>query len=106
MRQVLALLLGVLLVGQAVVAWAEPAPKESASQQAVYGAGSVLTTLVYAPIKASFCILGAVSSGFAFPIAGAKTATNIASTTCGGTWAVTPDALKGKERVKFVGGGS
>ncbi len=106
MRQVLALLLGVLLVGQAVVAWAEPAPKESASQQAVYGAGSVLTTLVYAPIKASFCILGAVSSGFAFPIAGAKTATHIAGSTCGGTWAVTPDALKGKERVKFVGGGS
>ena len=90
-------------MGQSAVAWAESAPKENTGQQVAYGTGSVLGTLVYAPVKASFCILGAVSSGFAFPIAGPKTAGNIASSTCGGTWAITPDALKGKERVKFVG---
>ncbi len=103
MRKVLVLLLGLALLGQSAVAWAQPAPKESTPQQVAYGAGSVLGTLVYAPVKASFCILGAISSGFAFPIAGARTAGNIASSTCGGTWAVTPDALKGKERVRFVG---
>ena len=103
MRQVLALLLGLGLLGQSGVAWAQPAPRESTSQQVAYGTGSVLGTLLYAPVKASFCILGAISSGFAFPIAGSKTAGNIASSTCGGTWAITPDALKGKERVRFVG---
>jgi len=80
------------------------AAQESTGQQVVLGAGSVLGTLVYAPVKTSFCILGAVSSGFAFPIAGPKTAGNIASSTCGGTWVVTPKALQGKERVRFLGG--
>ena len=103
MRQVLALAFGLALLGQSAVAWAQPASKESVGQQVAYGTGSVLGTLVYAPVKASFCILGAISSGFAFPIAGPRTAGNIASSTCGGTWAVTPDALKGRERVKFVG---
>lgn len=73
------------------------------SQQVVYGTGSVLGTLFYAPVKASFCILGAISSGFAYPIAGARTAGNIASTTCAGPWTITPGALKGEEPVKFVG---
>jgi hypothetical protein len=30
----------------------------------------------------------------------------VATTACGGTWAITPDALKGKERVRLVGGQS
>jgi len=99
---VVASLLGSVALG--LFAMPAQAAQESAGQQAVLGAGSVLGTLVYAPVKTSFCILGAVSSGFAFPIAGPKTAGNIASSTCGGTWVVTPKALQGKERVKFVGG--
>jgi hypothetical protein len=103
---VVALLIGLVLLGQSAVGWAQPNSRESGAQQVAYGAGSVLGTLVYAPVKASFCILGAVSSGFAFPIAGPKTAGNIAGSTCKGTWAITPDALKGRERVKFVGDAS
>ena len=48
-------------------------------------------------MKGAFCILGAVSSGFAYPIAGAKTAEHIATTTCGGNWYVTPSNLQGKD---------
>ena len=114
MRQIVALLLGLTVVAQSAPGWpqaasrpqtasAQPASRDGTGQQVTYGAGSVLGTLVYSPVKASFCILGAVSSGFAFPIAGSKTAGNIVSSTCGGTWAITPDALKGKERVRFIG---
>lgn len=85
--------------------WPGAAAAESTSQDVAYGVGSVTTTLVYAPIKASFCILGAVTSGFTLPFGGPRTAEKVASTACGGTWMVTPAALKGRESIHFVGGG-
>jgi len=100
-RQIIILLLVTGLVGVTLVA---PASAESASQDVAYGTGSVLTTLVYAPVKASFCILGAITSGFTLPFAGPQTAEKVATRACGGTWAITPDALKGKEPVRFMGG--
>ena len=106
MKQIVALLIGLTLLGQSTAGWAQPRPRESGAQEVAYGAGSVLGTLVYAPVKASFCILGALSSAVAFPIAGPKTAGNIAGSTCKGTWTITPDTLRGKERVKFVGDAS
>jgi len=106
MNKVVALLVGVVLLGSSEAGWAQPKSQEGGAEQVAYGAGSVLGTLVYAPVKASFCILGAVSSGFAYPIAGPRTAGNIAGSTCKGTWVITPDNLKGKERVNFVASGS
>ena len=103
MKKIVALLIGPALLGSTQAGWAQPKSRDSAGEQVALGAGSVLGTLVYAPVKASFCILGAISSGFAFPIAGPRTAGNIAGSTCGGTWVITPDELKGRERVKFLG---
>ena len=89
-----------------VLAAAPPvAAADGASQDVASGVGSAMTTLVYAPVKASFCILGAVTSGFTLPFGGPRTAEQVASTACGGTWVVTPAALKGREPVRFVGGG-
>ena len=99
-RFVLGLAVAMLAAGLPAAAAAE-----STSQEVAYGLGSVTTTLVYAPIKASFCILGAVTSGFTLPFGGPRTAEKVASAACGGTWAVTPAALKGRETVRFVGGG-
>ena len=79
---------------------------DSASQDVAYGVGSATTILVYAPVKASFCILGAVTAGFTLPFGGPRTAEQVASAACGGTWVVTPDALRGRESVRFVGGGN
>jgi len=93
-----------LVAGLAVAGWAAPAAADSAAQDVAYGAGSVLGTAVYAPFKATFCILGGVTSGFTFPFAGADTAGKVATAGCGGTWAITPGILKGQEHVKFVGG--
>jgi hypothetical protein len=98
--------LAVVGITVALLAGARPgvAVAESTSQDVAYGVGSVTTTLVYAPIKASFCILGAVTSGLTLPFGGPRTAEKIASTACGGTWAITPAALEGREPVRFVGG--
>ena len=93
-----------LAAGFAVLGRAAPAAADSAAQDAAYGIGSVLGTAVYAPFKATFCILGGITSGFAFPFAGADTAGKVATAGCGGTWAITPGVLKGQEHVKFVGG--
>jgi hypothetical protein len=103
MKRSLVLLSGIGIVLVRLVA---PAYGDPTSQDVAYGTGSVLTTLVYAPVKASFCILGGITSGFTLPFPGPQTAGHVATTACGGTWAITPDALKGKERVRFVGGQS
>ena len=79
---------------------------ESGAQEAAYGAGSVFTTLLYAPVKTSFCIVGAVTSGLTLPFGGTETAGKVATAACGGTWAITPDTLRGKEPVRFIGGDS
>ena len=76
---------------------------ESAAQEAGYGAGSVFTTLLYAPVKTSFCVLGGVTSGLTLPFGGLETAGKVATAACGGTWIITPDTLKGKEPVRFIG---
>ena len=96
---VLSLALTVSITAGAVAAESrEPAP-----QQVAYGAGSFFGTLLYTPAKATFCVLGALSSGLALPFGGVPAAGKVASTACGGTWVITPDTLKGKEPVHFAG---
>jgi hypothetical protein len=103
MKRMVALLLGVVLVGQATASFAAGNAQESTGTQIGAGVGSVVGSAVYFPFKASFCILGGVSSGFAAIFAGAKAAEKVAGTTCRGTWAITPDVVKGKETVHFAG---
>jgi hypothetical protein len=42
-------------------------------------------------------------AGLTLPFGGPRTAGKVASTACGGTWVVTPAALKGREPVRFTG---
>jgi hypothetical protein len=79
---------------------------DSTQQEVTYGAGSVLGTILYAPFKTSFCVVGAVTSGLTLPFGGTRTAERVATAACGGTWAITPDVLKGRDQVRFVGGES
>ena len=105
-KQMVALLLGVALVGQATTSFAKENARESTGTQIGAGVGSVVGSAVYFPFKASFCILGGVSSGFTYLFAGAQAAEKVATTSCRGTWAITPDVVKGKETVHFAGGRS
>ena len=95
----------VLALTVAIAAVPAPARAESTAQEVAYGVGSATSTLVYAPVKASFCILGAVIRGLTLPFGGPRTAGKMASTAYGGTWVVTPAALRGREPVRFMGGG-
>src|SRR5690242_16678886 len=97
MRHTIAIALVVATLGLPAVARADDGGK-----QVAYGAGSAFGTLVYAPVKTSFCILGAIGSGFTYMV-DSKTAGKVARGSCGGTWVITPSAIAGKEPVHFVG---
>ena len=103
MKRIAAVLLGLTLLGQSAVAFAEGNSHESTGAQVGAGVGSVVGSVVYFPFKASFCIIGGVSSSFALVFAGAKTAEKVTDTTCRGTWVITPEIVKGKEPVHFAG---
>jgi hypothetical protein len=100
----LALVLALCLVAWLAVLDVAPAAAESAANEAAYGAGAVLGTVLYAPLKTGFCLAGGLTSGMSWPFGGTQTAERIATAACGGTWAITPQALKGREAVRFIGG--
>jgi hypothetical protein len=104
MKLRLALFVGLVLVGTLAAAPVHAGSKASTSQEVAYGAGSFFGTLLYPPAKTSFCVVGAVTSGLTLPFGGTPTAGRVATAACGGTWVITPSALKGQEPVKFVGG--
>lgn len=103
MRRIAVMSLVLLLAGPQTVGRAASASGESASEEVAYGAGSAFGTLVYAPFKAAFCILGAIGSVFTLPFGGSKMAGDVAGASCRGSWVITPDVLKGKEPLRFVG---
>jgi hypothetical protein len=100
MRKTLLVLLALSVVGALA---ASPAHADSPGQEVAYGAGSVFGTLLYAPFKTTFCVLGAVTSGLALPFSGPQGSARMATAACAGTWAITPAVLKGQEPVRFVG---
>ncbi len=103
MKQIMAIVLTLALVVPSTMSWADGGAHESTPAQIGSGVGSVVGSAVYFPFKASFCILGGLGSGFALIAAGPQTANKVASASCRGTWAITPDVVKGKQPVKFVG---
>jgi hypothetical protein len=99
MRRIAALSLVLALVGPSAPSWAS---SESTAVEVGSSAGSALGTLLYAPLKATFCIVGGIASGFT-AIASPPTAGKVAMATCGGSWIVTPNVVRGRESLKFVG---
>jgi hypothetical protein len=85
-------------------AWAGGESSGSTPEQVAYGAGSALGTIVYSPVKASFCILGGIAGAFT-ALASPPTGSKVVGGACRGTWIITPGVLKGQERVKFVADG-
>lgn len=103
MRQALAVMVTLGLLALTTPSWAEPEAEESTVTQIGTGVGSVVGSAVYFPFKAAFCILGGIGSGFTLLAAGPETADKVASASCRGTWVITPDVVKGREAVHFVG---
>jgi hypothetical protein len=99
MRQIIVLTLVVAVVGSSAPSWAG---SEATAIEVGSAAGSAFTTALYAPFKATFCILGGIGSGFT-AIVSPPTAGRVAMATCGGSWFITPSMLRGHEDLKFVG---
>src|SRR5262249_18693121 len=72
MKKIVALLIGLALLASTQTGWAGPQSRDSGPQEVAYGAGSFLGTLVYAPFKVSFCILGAITSASPFRLEGSE----------------------------------
>ena len=70
-----------------------------------YGAGSLLTNVVYIPAKLVYAILGGLVGGGAWCLTGgnSQTANTIWRSSLGGDYVVTPDMLAGKEPIHFSG---
>ena len=103
MHRIVAIVFGLVLLTQSTLSWADSGSGESTGAQIGYGTGSVVGSAVYFPFKASLCILGGIGSGFAYVFAGPGAAQRTADASCRGTWAITPNVVKGEEPVHFVG---
>jgi hypothetical protein len=68
-----------------------------------YGTGSVVSSVVYFPVKASFCALGGLSSIYTSLFIGPKKTHEVLSVSCRGNWAVSEQHLKGEESLTFIG---
>lgn len=82
-----------------------PAEAESMWSNFGMGAGAVLTSCLYSPAKLVYATLGAVTGGMAYLLTMGKTeiACNIWDPSLRGTYIITPNMLRGKEEVQFVG---
>src|SRR5438093_7159034 len=99
MRHIVAFFLVVALVGSSAPGWAD---SESTAVEIGSAAGSAFGTMIYAPFKATFCILGGIGSGLT-AIVSPPTAGKVAMATCSGSWTVSPDMIRGRESPKFIG---
>jgi len=99
MRYIAALFVVLTLAGSSAPGWANSG---STAVEIGSAAGSAFGTMIYAPIKATFCVLGGIGSGLT-AIVSPPTAGKVAMATCGGSWTVTPDMMRGRESPQFVG---
>jgi hypothetical protein len=81
------------------------AKAESTLSNVGYGAGSILASCVYSPAKVVYGLIGGLTGGIAFLLTGGNqdVAKKIWTPSLRGTYVITPDMLKGKEQVQFVG---
>lgn len=107
----LALLLGLspLTVSAEDLPQAQESPAQasegSTAEELGYGVGSVLSSLIYSPLKVTYAGLGLLTGGLGFVLSAgnADVANNIISPAVRGNYVVTPNHLKGAEPLIFVG---
>ena len=102
-KRIAAILIGLALVARVMPVGADTSPEESTLEQIGIGTGSVVGSVVYFPVKASFCILGGLSSIYTSLFVGPKMTHEVLSLSCRGNWAVSPHHLKGEESLTFIG---
>lgn len=94
-----------VLVVVVLLGGVSPARAESTWSNFGMGAGAVLTSCLYSPAKLVYATLGAVTGGMAYLLTVGNTdiACNIWDPSLRGTYIITPNMLRGKEEIRFVG---
>lgn len=85
---------------------ASPRPAAAAVwEDAGWGALTVLTNVVYMPVKIVYATLGGLTGACALGLTGGdmQTAENVWVTSMGGTYVITPGMLQGQEAIAFTG---
>ena len=85
---------------------ASPKPASAAVwADAGWGALTVLTNVVYMPVKLVYATFGGLTGACALGLTGGdmQTAENVWVTSMGGTYVVTPGMLRGEEVIAFTG---
>lgn len=103
MKRIAAILIGLALVARVAPVWADTSSNESTLEQIGVGTGSVIGSVVYFPLKATFCLGGGLTSLYTSLFVGPKTTHEVLSVSCRGNWAVSPQHLKGEESLTFIG---
>jgi hypothetical protein len=82
-----------------------PAWAQSAATEAGLGVSSALINLVYGPVKTVYAGCGALFAGFAwiFSAGDSDVARPIINASVRGDYAVTPDHLRGRRDLVFIG---
>ena len=98
------MLTAVLFIELTVAAKAFPTEKSSVTEFGL-GAGSVLVTIFYTPVKLTYATLGLLTGSAAYVITGGSStvANRIFTPSLRGTYLITPKHLKGAEPVEFFG---
>lgn len=99
---ILVLCLGLLLTSPAMAQGLEDSDPAS---DAGLGIASALLTVPYAAAKILYAALGGVIGGFTWVLTGGdtETAQTVWEPSFYGTYVITPDHLKGREPVRFIG---
>jgi hypothetical protein len=101
MTKTVLVLIGLLLAGHPVSAWAQTQqPRAEPTAQKV---GRIAGTAIYTPLKAGLCVLGGGASLFAFLSGGVAAMRTVQRESCTGTWVLTPAHMRGQEPVNFLG---
>lgn len=103
MKRIMAIVFGLLLVGQTAAVGADSDPEESTLSQVGVGTGSVVSSVVYFPLKTALCAMGGLGTIYTSLFVGPKTTHEVISTACRGTWAISPAVIRGEESVTFMG---
>ena len=84
-----------------------PAARAEFLEDAGWGSLTVLSNIGYMPVKMLYSGLGGLTGGLAFGLTGGDTdvASKVWVPSMGGTYALTPEMLRGEKEIAFVGGG-
>lgn len=106
-RRVVCAWLGALAIGFApMAAWANDDPSTFGSaKEAGLGSAAAVSNLVYGPVKVAWATCGTVIAGFAWAFSGgdAEVASTVLTRAVRGTYVITPETLRGRREVEFVG---